>query len=541
MSAPDIFLSYNREDAAVAKLYADTFAAAGMEVWWDVTLRSGEAYDKVTEAALRGAKAVVVLWSPRSVDLRWVRAEASIADEKGTMAPAMIEACDLPVMFRLTQTPNLTHWRGAGDDKAWQAFLGDVRRMVGQNEGTPALVAAPSPASAAGGMPIVAVLPITHRAGDEDIEILAEDLTEDITRELAHSQYCKVIAAGTMAVWRGKPIDHRALGREVEASYLVEGKLQRTGENARLTVQLIDSATGSMLWSERITRRLADIEATPEEFPVAMAGELGQSIGQFEMNRAMTKAGPFSAWEHILRVRAHQARMGSQSNRSAVEEARKAVAKAPDFGMAYATLAGSLTGFAALERGALSEAERHELLREARDHSKRAMELDGDNSAVLILLAAAYASLGDAEAGLRLAQRAAKLAPYSAEAHNSLGFTYFMLGRTADAIAAYGKQVRLAPFDAFRPGALAALGICLFIEGRPIEAEEAPRPVAGAASGQLSGAEVEGRRRGGTWQGTGGKCRRKSDARSRAGQGDRRLFGFADAASGRTSAQIRGH
>ena len=74
MASPDIFLSYNREDAAAAKRFADAFAAEGLNVWWDTALRSGEAYDEVTEAALRAAKAVVVLWSPRSVVSRWVRA-----------------------------------------------------------------------------------------------------------------------------------------------------------------------------------------------------------------------------------------------------------------------------------------------------------------------------------------------------------------------------------------------------------------------------------------------------------------------------------
>ena len=69
-AAPDIFLSYNREDAAVAQTYRDAFEREGFDVWWDATLRSGEAYDEVTEAALRGARAVVVLWSPRSVASR---------------------------------------------------------------------------------------------------------------------------------------------------------------------------------------------------------------------------------------------------------------------------------------------------------------------------------------------------------------------------------------------------------------------------------------------------------------------------------------
>ena len=63
---PDIFLSYNREDQATARRYAEAFEGQGFSVWWDTTLRAGEAYDEVTEAALNEAKAVVVLWSPRS-------------------------------------------------------------------------------------------------------------------------------------------------------------------------------------------------------------------------------------------------------------------------------------------------------------------------------------------------------------------------------------------------------------------------------------------------------------------------------------------
>jgi hypothetical protein len=109
---PDVFLSYNREDAALAKLFADAFASEGFDVWWDQTLHSGETYDEVTEAALRAAKAVVVLWSPRSVVSHWVRAEATVAHRAKTLVPATIEACNRPVMFELTQTADLSHWKG---------------------------------------------------------------------------------------------------------------------------------------------------------------------------------------------------------------------------------------------------------------------------------------------------------------------------------------------------------------------------------------------------------------------------------------------
>ncbi|MDE2563945.1 MAG: AAA family ATPase [Sphingomonadales bacterium] len=132
---PDIFVSYSRSDLTVARRYADRFVEAGMDVWWDVALHSGETYDKVTEDALRNAGAVVVLWSPRSVDSRWVRAEATLADRNKTLMPAMIELCERPIMFELVHTADLSHWTGNADDAKWQAFLSDVRSKVERSGG----------------------------------------------------------------------------------------------------------------------------------------------------------------------------------------------------------------------------------------------------------------------------------------------------------------------------------------------------------------------------------------------------------------------
>jgi TolB-like protein/Flp pilus assembly protein TadD len=466
---PDIFLSYTREDQATAHRFAEAFEAQGFSVWWDVTLRSGEAYDQVTEAALRGAKVVVVLWSPRSVESRWVRAEATIAERNGTLTPAMIEPCERPVMFELTQTAELSHWRGDAADKIWMAFLSDVWRKVGRD--SPAGAAAPVPPSAASGAPsVVAVLPFTHRAGEEDMQDLAEDLTDEITRELAQARYFEVIAAGTMAAWRDKPIDYRALGRELDARYLIEGRLQRAGEAARLTVQLIDTATGRMLWSQRIARKLADIDAAPEEFPLSVAAELGEHILQIETSRAMGKSGPYSAWEHLLRSMAYAARSGTESTRRATQEARHAVAAAPDLGLAHAMLASSLSSRIADHGEALDET----LSREIQAHISRALQLDGDNRVVIAWLAPAYLGLGDAETYLRLSRRAVELYPHSPASHHLLGDAYMALGRTADAIAAYTQQDRLTAFYYyFGFHALSQLGWAYILEGRRDEAEAA--------------------------------------------------------------------
>ena len=93
MAGTDIFLSYARTDQATARIFAECFVHEGFSVWWDASLHSGQTFDEVIEQNLRDAKAVVVLWSPRSVASRWVRAEATLADRRNKLAPAIIEPC----------------------------------------------------------------------------------------------------------------------------------------------------------------------------------------------------------------------------------------------------------------------------------------------------------------------------------------------------------------------------------------------------------------------------------------------------------------
>jgi hypothetical protein len=100
---PDILMSYNGEVQARPTLIAGVFAAQGLDVWCDAGLRNGEAYDQVTERALKTATAVVVLWSKQSVESRRVRAAATLADRHKTLVPWMIESSQQPIMLELTQ------------------------------------------------------------------------------------------------------------------------------------------------------------------------------------------------------------------------------------------------------------------------------------------------------------------------------------------------------------------------------------------------------------------------------------------------------
>lgn len=130
LSESDIFISYSREDRAAARHFSECFAREGFTVWWDAALRSGETFDEVIERELRAARAVVVLWSPRSVASRWVRAEATLADRRNKLVPAIIEACDLPIIFELTHAANLADWTGDTADRRWQSLVSDLHRLV---------------------------------------------------------------------------------------------------------------------------------------------------------------------------------------------------------------------------------------------------------------------------------------------------------------------------------------------------------------------------------------------------------------------------
>jgi hypothetical protein len=145
VAGTDVFLSYSREDRAAARHIAESFGAEGIGVWWDAALQSGETFDEVIEQRLKEAKAVVVLWSPRSVTSRWVRAEATLADRKNKLVPAIIEACDRPIAFELTHTADLSGWTGDIADPTWRRFVKDVRRLVKEDDSAAEAVPAARP------------------------------------------------------------------------------------------------------------------------------------------------------------------------------------------------------------------------------------------------------------------------------------------------------------------------------------------------------------------------------------------------------------
>jgi hypothetical protein len=176
VSGPDIFISYSREERQAARHFAESFSQEGFAVWWDAALRSGETFDEVIERELRAAKAVVVLWSPRSVASRWVRAEATLADRANKLVPVIIESCSLPIIFELTQAADLANWTGDTADARWQTLVSDLRRLVEPHKDEASAKLAPQPVAKPASppqSPLVRIPPAAPTRSPDPEELMA--------------------------------------------------------------------------------------------------------------------------------------------------------------------------------------------------------------------------------------------------------------------------------------------------------------------------------------------------------------------------------
>jgi TolB-like protein/Tfp pilus assembly protein PilF len=465
---PDVFLSYSRDDQATARRFAEGFERAGLSVWWDVTLNPGEAYDQVTEKALREAKAVVVLWSKKSVDSRWVRAEATSGDRNGTLVPVMIEPCMRPVMFELTQTADLSHWAGDTNDKAWQSYLAAVRRFVDKGAPVPESPTDNRRSSmrpSAEHLPSIAVLPFVNMSGDKEQEYFSDGLAEEIINALAQVAGLKVIARTSAFAFKGQNTDVRRIAETLGVAHILEGSVRRSANRIRVTAQLITATDGTHLWSERFDRELADVFAVQDEISAVISEALKVKLSpQAAARQRHTPALP--AYEALLKARHFHWKVTAESMNQAKVFYEQAVALDPQYALAHSLYANYLCGRAAVGLSPLRE-----VAPASRALAQRALELDpslADAHDPLGVLAAAHDyDWTEAARQFLLATPGGRASPLT---RMDCGFTYLLpSGRRQEAV----EQLKLAvQEDPLHLTQRIMLAMCLSAVGRFEEAEE---------------------------------------------------------------------
>jgi adenylate cyclase len=151
--------------------------------------------------------------------------------------------------------------------------------------------------------PSIAVLPFQNISGDPEQEYFADGIVEDIITALSHFKSLFVIARNSSFTYKGKAVDIKQVGRELGVRYVLEGSIRKAGGKVRITGQLIDAATGSHLWAEKIDGALEDIFELQDEVTARVVGAIEPSITEAEINRAKVKpTSSLDAYDLYLRA-----------------------------------------------------------------------------------------------------------------------------------------------------------------------------------------------------------------------------------------------
>src|ERR1700731_1084442 len=227
-------------------------------------------------------------------------------DERGAFAPMAIGSRALDILGVLVERPRdlvsradiiQAVWPGtAVEDSNLNVQVAALRRILddGRAEGsciqtvpgrsyrfvapvTRVERAAPAHIVVAPRLSIV-VLPFTNLSDDREQQYFADGITDDLTTDLSRLANMFVISRNTAFTYRNQPVGTKQIGRELGVRYVLEGSVRRSGNQLRVTAQLIDAATNAHLWAERFDRYTGDLFALQNEITGRIANSLNVEL-----------------------------------------------------------------------------------------------------------------------------------------------------------------------------------------------------------------------------------------------------------------------
>jgi adenylate cyclase len=188
----------------------------------------------------------------------------------------------------------------------------------------------------------IVVLPLANLSNDPEQQYFADSVTEDLTTDLSRISHMLVISRNTAFTYRDKPVNAKQIGWELGVRYVLEGSVRRSGNQVRVTVQLIDAATDTHLWAQRFDRDMGDLFALQNDITRQIAIALNSELVVAEAARPTEHP---DALDYILRGRAASNKVATPDNLTqAVAMFEHALALDPESVEAQSLLALTLAG-----------------------------------------------------------------------------------------------------------------------------------------------------------------------------------------------------
>jgi TolB-like protein/tetratricopeptide (TPR) repeat protein len=289
----------------------------------------------------------------------------------------------------------------------------------------------------------IAVLPFGNLSRDPDNAYFVEGIQDEILTRLSKIGDLKVISRTSTQKYKSAPDNLRDVARELGVANILEGSVQKSNDQVRVNVQLINALTDAHLWADTYDRKLTDMFAVESEIAKTIAETLQAKLSGLEKT-AMSKRPTTNpeAYELYLKGRFFWNKRTGDDLRKSIEYLKEAIVKDPGYALAYAGLADSY-GLLRFYGGASPA----ESIVPATAAAKKALELDDS-------LAEPHASLGliateelDVHRAVEELERAIQLNPNYATAHHWLALAFTALGQSDRSIAETKRALELDPLS----------------------------------------------------------------------------------------------
>jgi TolB-like protein/Tfp pilus assembly protein PilF len=292
--------------------------------------------------------------------------------------------------------------------------------------------------------PSIAVLPFLNMSGDPQQEYFAEGITDDLITDLSKISGLFVIARNSTFVYQNRPVTPQQVAEELGVRYVLEGSVQRAGDQLRINAQLVDALSGGHEWADRFDGSLTDVFALQDRVARGIADALAVRLtAADQIALGEHETGVAAAYDAFLRGWVHLRRDTPDDYARAIPYFEEATRLDPDYGRAYAALAMVyILGYDTQWTASLGVSEM-----EARRRAKRYLEDARRHPTVLSHQVAAVILLIDLQPNEALTELKKAVAIDSGDAFSYayMGAALTASGRPAEAVPQIRTAMRLDP------------------------------------------------------------------------------------------------
>jgi TolB-like protein/class 3 adenylate cyclase len=291
--------------------------------------------------------------------------------------------------------------------------------------------------------PSLAVLPFDNLSGDKEQDYLADGLTENIIDALSKIPDMFIIARHSTHTYKGKPVKIQQIAEDLGVKYLLEGSVQKSGEQIRVTAQLIDALKGHHVWSEKYDRKLEELFTVQDDITLNIAIEMELRLTEGEQARMRHSTDNLEAWSLASKAKSFIETNRLDENSKARELFKKAVKLDPNYAYAWVMLSWThfIDGYFYP-----SHYDQKKSFKRAEEIAQKVLEIDDKLSDAFALLSFAYLTQRRFDEALVAGKKAIALGPNDSENHALVAIVIQYLGDGETMINLIKKAMRLDPY-----------------------------------------------------------------------------------------------